>query len=251
MKYYASFFALLLFLTGCGTKPQPVIVEAEIIPVMPGAASDAHAINAWLAPYKRHVDSVMNVKIGTASADLLRDLPNAPLNNFVADAMWEFGQKHFGKIDVAVSNFGGLRADLRQGDITIGDIYRVMPFDNMVVVLTLDGHTVSELAQAIARKGGDVTSGITMDIVTTNEGNRAERIRIQGAPINTKRSYRVVTTDYLSFGEDKLEPLGEYMRLENSFVELRTVLIEKVRQMGAVHQIITPTYKQHYIYVKK
>lgn len=242
------FFLLLTgcLLGGCMHKVQPVIEETVLLSVTPSASSQQNTMSAWIAPYKIHIDSAMGIRLGSATAELTFGLPNAPLNTFVAEAMLAFGEERFGEVDFAVSNLGGLRAALPAGDITVGHIYQVMPFDNEVVLLTLAGSDVAELAQAIARKGGEVTAGITMMLARTAEGVQAQDVRIQGEPLDTARVYRIVTTDYLSFGNDQLQPLGRFIEMESSHTELRTVLIDYVIDADVAHRTIVPPTKQSY-----
>ena len=55
-------------------------------------------------------------------------------------------QRQLGKADIAIQNGGGLRRTLAAGNITVGDLYEIMPFDNYLVVFDLPG---SEIKKAI------------------------------------------------------------------------------------------------------
>ena len=129
---------------------------------------------------------------------------------------------------------------------SIGDVMQVMPFDNALVFLELSGEDVEELCDAIAKKGGDVVAGISMKI----EGDNAENILIQGQPIDDNKNYRIITTDYLSFGNDHLDPLANSKTIEPLNVLLRDVLIQNIKDETAAGRPIQPTLKNE-IYVEQ
>jgi 2',3'-cyclic-nucleotide 2'-phosphodiesterase (5'-nucleotidase family) len=88
-----------------------------------------------------------NQVIGTQSIDILRDptrLHESAMGNMVADAM----RVKYPGVDAAITNSGGLRADLRMtppsageaaGEITWGEMFAVLPFGNRTVILTMTG----------------------------------------------------------------------------------------------------------------
>jgi len=234
---------LTLSLVSCQTK-NPQIISRNIVPVTISSISDSSMLKL-IEPYKIAMDSDMNVVIGTSSEHLGKALPEGLLNTFVANAMLEYGNK-IEPTDIAISNLGGLRNDIQEGPITIGDVMQVMPFDNAVVFLTLSGKEVENLCDAIATKGGDVIAGISMKI----DGDKAEDILIQGQPIDETKTYRIITTDYLSFGNDHLEPLANFKSIEALNTLLRTVLIQYIMDETTAGRPIQPTLKNN-IYVEK
>ena len=88
-----------------------------------------------------------NKVIGTQTDDIKRDLERrheSPMGNLVADAM----RLRYPGVDGAITNSGGLRADLvvappsageQPGEITWGEVFSVLPFGNRTVILTLTG----------------------------------------------------------------------------------------------------------------
>ncbi|HEY9377300.1 MAG TPA: 5'-nucleotidase C-terminal domain-containing protein [Jiangellaceae bacterium] len=94
-----------------------------------------------------------NQVIGTQANDILRDptrLNESEMGNMVADAM----RGKYPGVDAALTNSGGLRADLvftppsageAAGEITWGEVFAVLPFGNRTVILTLTG---AQLEQA-------------------------------------------------------------------------------------------------------
>ena len=97
-----------------------------------------------------------NEVIGTQSVDIKRDNParltESAMGNFVADAM----RAKYPGVDAAITNSGGLRADLvltppssaneLSGEITWGEVFTVLPFGNRTVIETL---TTDQLMAAL------------------------------------------------------------------------------------------------------
>ena len=119
-------------------------------------------------------------------------------------------------------------------------------FDNALVFLELSGEDVEDLCDAIAKKGGDAVAGISMKI----DDDEAEDVRIQGKPLDEDKIYRIITTDYLSFGNDHLDPLANFKAIEPLNILLRDALILDIKNQTAAGRSIKPTLKNE-IYVEK
>ena len=157
---------------------------------------------AFLAPYEVKVDSMMKPVVGHAGCDLTVDRPETPLSNLLADVLIWASSQYNEKPDFSVYNIGGIRASLAQGDVTIGDILEVAPFENKICFLTLTGEKVQELFSQIAIQGGEgVSRGI--QLVITKDGKLISG-KLNGKDINPKATYRIATLDYLAQGNDRM-----------------------------------------------
>ncbi|MDR0829628.1 MAG: 5'-nucleotidase C-terminal domain-containing protein [Prevotellaceae bacterium] len=224
---------LVAFFCSCSRHFQPKVVETELISVIQTEHSQSNEMSQWLLPYKTTLDKVMGVKIGESAQKLEAGVPESLLGNFVTEVMKDYAKKHGETVDFAITNIGGLRDSLPKGELTVGDIYKMFPFDNELVILTLDGEKVKELCQIIAEQGGQVTSGINMVIIE----KKGEYIKIggklldlnSGKPVDLKKKYKVLTTDYLSFGNDGLFPLAEYSDIYSFKMPLREIIIDYIK----------------------
>ena len=95
--------------------------------------------------------------------------------------------------DVALTNFGGMRADLPPGEITMADIIGVMPFDNVIVEVLLSG---AEL-EAVMRGRQDNTAVAGMARV----GGRW-LLDESGQPPQADAVYSVLVNDFMYAGGD-------------------------------------------------
>ena len=62
------------------------------------------------------------------------------LSNFAADIIRERAEKEIGEhIDLAMTNYGGIRTAMPKGDVRVYDIYSIFPFENDIVVCKVKG----------------------------------------------------------------------------------------------------------------
>lgn len=157
------------------------------------------SIDSLVAPYKARLDAEMDEVIGEAVIELHKMRPESTLGNWFADLLHEETEKHLGKpIDFAIMNYGGIRIPtIPRGPITRRVIYELMPFDNLLVVVYLDGKTLLEFINHMAKGGGWPASAELRYEIKEGE---AQQITIDGNPIDPNRTYAVSVSDYLANG---------------------------------------------------
>ncbi len=165
------------------------------------AHPDAQAM-AFMKSYSHEVDSLMTPVVGNVARYMAKDRPESPLSNLLSDILMESGPLYNEHPDFAVYNMGGIRAALAEGPVTLGDVLDVAPFENKICFLTLSGEKVMELFGQIAMRGGEgVSHGVELVI---SKSGKLLSARVNGAEIDAAKSYRVVTLDYLSQGNDQM-----------------------------------------------
>jgi len=187
--------------------------------------ADPDYVNFY-APYKKQLETEMNRVVGHAAVSLTksREAPETLLGNFFADVLLAAARAQDPEAEFSFGTKGGLRIELSQGPITIGNLFELMPFENEIVILELSGEKVLELARFIAVTGGQPVSGIRMAI---NDG-QATNVRINGKPVDTGRTYKLVTYDYLANGGDNSRGLTDPVSRTNLGIKVREALIDYV-----------------------
>lgn len=165
------------------------------------ASPDAEAA-AFIAPYKQKVDSLMTPVVGSTAHYMKAFKPESELSNLLCDILVWAGRDFDEKTVFSVYNMGGIRAALAEGEVTIGDVNEMAPFENKICFLTLTGEKVLELFQQIAKRGGEGVSH-SVKLVITRDGKLVSAT-LNGEPIDPAASYRVATLDYLAEGNDQL-----------------------------------------------
>ncbi len=157
----------------------------------------------FISPYKQKVDSIMTPVVGVSKRYMTAQRPEALLSNLLADILVWSGRDYNEEPVLGIYNMGGIRAGLAGGDITIGDILDVAPFENKICFVTLEGDKVLELFSQIASLGGEAVShGVEIVIGKDNELVSA---LLNGEVIDPKKEYRIATIDYVADGNDKME----------------------------------------------
>jgi 5'-nucleotidase len=158
------------------------------------------AVEALVTPALARVEEEQRRPLGiTVTSPLGRDYEGeSALGNVLAD-----GLREMEKADVALLNSGGLRANLRAGAITYGDLYEVLPFDNTVAIVTVTGEELRRLLVAAYGTGSGVfqQSGLKVKLARCAGPERLRDVTLaNGKPLDSKRQYRVVLPDFLARG---------------------------------------------------
>lgn len=197
-------------------------------------ASANNAVNdSIINPYKIEKDKQMNVVLNTSNSDLESGRPESKLGNLITDLSIEIANSYYKpadglNIDFCLMNNGGLRTSIPKGPITMGLAFEVMPFENQLVVITLSSEKTHELFEYLANKGGDPISKATVGI---KEG-KPVNIMINDQPFENGKNYKVLTTDYLARGGDKMNFFFDPIAYELVGIKLRDAMIEYFEKMS-------------------
>lgn len=105
--------------------------------------------------------------------------------------------------DLALVSGGGIRDSLPAGDVTYGDLLKVLPFGNHVVVVTLSGAELeSYLRTALRMTPGSGAYAQTTGVSAVMEGDEPKELRVQGLPIDPARRYKVALSSFIARGGD-------------------------------------------------
>ena len=189
---------------------------------------------------RRQMEKQMQVVVAHTDAELESFAPESPLSNFLTDLLLNEASKYikdtiFDNLDLSMLNFGGIRTSMPKGDVTIGDLYRITPFDNYLTFIVLKG---SELRKALGRFTDQFNapySGATL--VYTN--NKPSQILVQGNPIDDNRLYKLVTLNFISDGGDHLLENIQFEKIEYTTVTFREFLIAELKAMTARGETVT------------
>lgn len=152
-----------------------------------------------IAPYSDSLGKSMNEVLCNNERELIKDMPNSDLGNFLADAyLWAARKKLDAEVDMAFMNHGGVRVNrIGAGPVTRTHIYEVMPFDNQLVIVEVPGSVLREFVDRLAAEGGGGgVAGITYRI----GDKKAVDVRVGRHPLNDSTIYRMANSDYVVDG---------------------------------------------------
>ena len=130
--------------------------------------------------------------------------------------------------DLALTNGGGLRADLPAGPLTYGALYNAMPFDNRFAKVTLTGAHVRRMISNNLQTGSGIFSWSGLRVTATCTGGALEVfIRDErGKPITDDRTLVLATSDFLASGGDGV--IGRLKLPAGSVVESDVIIRDAV-----------------------
>jgi len=220
-----SIFVFLLL--SCSHKTW-TITQATSTKIAIDSSTEAIAdksYETYLQPIKEKIDAKMNVVIGQAAETMKGHAPESLLSNFSADVYRQTASNYLHQnVDLSVVNLGGLRTVVTAGNITIGKVFELMPFENELVILWLKGDKLIELIQFFASVGGEGVSGLRMEI----SNGKAVNVTIDGKPIDPEKLYSIATNDYLAGGNDKMFQLAQYEKRVNTGIKVRKMLLDYI-----------------------
>lgn len=192
--------------------------------------------------YSPTIDSLL-IPIGRSTGQMDSYAPESPLSNLAADIMLDFATDYLrkstgdsaAKADMAMTNFGGIRASLPGGDISAYDVMAIFPFDNKVVILDLKGRYVRELFENFARRERvEALSGVKLVI----ENKKVKEALVAGSPIDDERIYKVATIDFLLTGGSNAEAFKKCDSHIDTQTYLRDMISGYIKEETAAGRVI-------------
>ncbi|MFI5372527.1 MAG: bifunctional metallophosphatase/5'-nucleotidase, partial [Candidatus Eisenbacteria bacterium] len=186
------------------------------------------AMAARVERWNHDIAPLAAVPLGTNAAPITRSGGENLMGEMVSDAM----RAGIG-VDIAMTNSGGLRADLAAGTITRGGIYEVMPFENTVVTLTLSGVEVRRVLEDGLRRGRVTqVSGIRYRFdLSAPPGSRVVALtRDDGSPLVDDHDYHVAVNNFMADGGDEYDTLKHARDKVDTRLTVRDRIEDYVRQ---------------------
>lgn len=132
------------------------------------------------------------------------------LNNFIADGQRFALSKQTDKdIEIGVMNAGGVRADLKQGDVSYQDIFAVQPFGNSVITAEVSGAAFITALENQWKPGQSrprLALGLSNNVTVVydqkaEQGKRVKSVTINGEPIDPEKNYSIALSSFLASSE--------------------------------------------------
>jgi 2',3'-cyclic-nucleotide 2'-phosphodiesterase (5'-nucleotidase family) len=165
------------------------------------------AVDSIIRAATAKVESRLQQPVATIAEPMTRRGNQHAVGNLVADAA-----RASGNGDFALWNNGGIRADLRAGELRYGGVHEVSPFGNLLVRVRLRGRDLKRTAEAWVRGNGPGVhvSGLTVEYDPAKpEGSRIVGLHTaDGAAIDDSRIYSLILNDFMLDDGDGLAPVG-------------------------------------------
>ncbi|GAA4885590.1 5'-nucleotidase [Flaviramulus aquimarinus] len=188
-------------------------------------------IDAFIKPYRDNIqkdlDSVLAYSTNTHSKT--DGEFNTAIGNFMADVIYDEANPVFksrtGKnIDMVLLNHGGIRSILPKGPVSKRTAFRLMPFENSIVVVALKSPQMHQLIEYLRKE--KTAHPVSRLKLTLNKDFEVVEALINKKPIEQNRTYYIATNDYLYNGGDNMNFFKPNDSLYTLNYKIRNALID-------------------------
>ena len=222
--YQILFIGIALFATGCSSNYNYDNIDysrIDIIGLEDSTLTDI--INVYKDSIDLKLDNVIGFSRGLYTKDDYSKIKfNSSLGNLIADIIYKQADsvfyKNFGNnIDFVLQNHGGIRSSLLEGEIKLTDAYKILPFENEIVVLEISKEVFDEMVLFLSNeKFPHPISGFSI----MNDKALIDKEK----SLNDK--FFLATNDYLLSGGDNMFFLERNSRVFNLGYSLRDAFID-------------------------
>lgn len=195
-----------VIIDGCGNMGHLVEVS---LPAEQGCQSiSVHPISTAVKPDERlesrvqaineEIASRLGVRLGTLPQDHIRT------RHQIGEMVAGIFREHYGT-DMALVQSGGIRADLTDSDITLRDIYSILPYENRIIPVRLPGRSIRRLIEKAVSGGADAA----LAGVEVSSSGETLTITVNGVPLDASRDYTIALSEYVTSGGGGFDVISE------------------------------------------
>lgn len=176
-------------------------VKMSLVPLWIEEYGEDKAVLKMNDKLRKTVDATMLEKAGYTEGELSfsDEGLDSKIGNWICDLTKEIGNAQMG-----FQNTRGIRVPLPKGEIKVGDIYKVMPFDNTIITMKMTGKALKRMFEESYQdeKVGMEVSGIKVEILPIgSDGKHDFRLYDDtGKLISDTDVYTIATNSYLAEG---------------------------------------------------
>jgi len=222
MKRFFFFAFLVIAIGGCHSSQVVTGIGFKDYAVTKALKSDSTVLS-MLKSYRDSVDTNMDEVLAISKDELLKDLPNSTLGNFLADAyLWAAAMHTKQSVEVAFMNHGGIRVNrIAAGKVTRRNIFEVMPFDNALVVIEIKGSLLKSYLDFLAASGGGGgVAGLSYQI----QDKKAVNILVGGLLLDPNKSYTMANSDYAVDGGGGFNAFKKLQQNRTNYLQRDAIL---------------------------
>ncbi len=235
-------FCFLIACISCKQKKQHLTrITAKNI-VLDSTFAENNEIENAVAPYKAKLVNEMQQVLSYTPKDLVKNdgEMQSSLGNVMADLTLELSNPIYkkqtgGTIDFALLNHGGIRTSISKGNITKEDAFKLMPFENEIVVVELTADKMQALISYFlnSKRAHPLSKNIAMTIKENGYD-----LKINGEQFDQNKTYTVVTTDYLQNGGSRMNFFKNPKKLTKLNYKLRSAIIDYFAKVDTIRTTI-------------
>lgn len=219
------------------TAGQPLLLDNSV--------AEDEAVLARVTELAAPLEEIRNEVVGEAT-DLIdgnRDVcrvMECSGGNLVADAM--LARVADQGIQIAIANSGGIRASIEAGEVTMGEVLTVLPFQNTLSTFQITGQAlfdalengVSQMEEVSGRFPQVAGMSFAVDPAAP-VGSRVSDVMVAGAPVDPAATYGAVSNNYVRNGGDGYAMFMTAAEAYDFGPDLADVVAEYIAEQGGAY----------------
>ena len=149
------------------------------------------------------------------------------------------------KVDLGITNFGGIRADMPKGDVTVDDILSIFPFRNSLCYVSVKGADLRAVFERMAERSMQVVGGVKVVV----EDHVLKSCLIGGEPLDDEKIYGLATISFLLSGGDGLDLSKGAIEIIDTEKYIYDVMLPYVRTLTASGKTVDYEADDRVVYI--
>ena len=139
--------------------------------------------------------------VGYSAEAMSASYPESALSNWFIDLLMRKTESLSGKkVHIGITNFGGIRVDMPEGEIILDDMLSMFPFKNQLAYVEHTGKQIRTILEEMAAGRFQVLGGVKV----VADGGKLVSVEIDGEPLDDEKVYGMATISFLLGGGDGL-----------------------------------------------
>lgn len=205
--------------------------EVDVLASRVSELPTSPAVDAIVNSYMEELEPVINEVIGTSDVFdhvTSNEVQVTPMGYQVAKMM-----KEAGKTDIAIINGGGIRKGFDLGNITVGEMYEIFPFDNTLVTVDVTGAQLKELIlHGMFTTGFKPGQFYGVNVYYSMNADNVPEISsmrlLDGTKVEDNKIYSVSILDFMLTGGDRYD-FSNAVNINNTQIPLRDLLTSMIK----------------------
>jgi len=222
--------------------------QSQLVPMDSSIEPDEAILEITRAAHER-TEQYLNTVVAKVDKDLSGRTGRLEDNALVE--LINRAQMHYGKADVSLATLFTPSAFMREGPVTIRDLYRLYLYENKLVTIEVTGAQLKEALERAARElpafpwtGAapslpgytfDMAEGVSYQIdLTRAPGDRVVNLTFDGKPLDPARKLRLAFNSYRWSGGGSYNMLRHGKVVHRVDEQVRELVIQYVQERGQV-----------------
>ncbi len=219
--------------------------KGELIDLTPAIKEDQE-IASIIAEYQAKMDVRLNQVIGKTEVFLVGTRGSVRSGNETnLGRLIAYNMAAGSRSDIAILNGGAIRGSIKDGDVTLNDVYTALPFPDTVVKMNLSGEDIL----AVLQRGAELEPGSggklqTFGLAYTIDHRKVRIDKVRDQPFALGNTYSVATNNFLAAGGDGYTILKEKGKnLYNTGPLISDLLINYISEKKVITQQLVDNLK--------